>query len=65
MLRPAAIYGPGEERHFPRIIEVMDRYILYERLGTCIYLVCLFCNMHKWTFSLSDWQCHGGLGACK
>ena len=24
-LRPAAIYGPGETRHFPRIVGVMDR----------------------------------------
>jgi hypothetical protein len=25
VLRPAAIYGPEEERHFPRIIEAIDR----------------------------------------
>jgi nucleoside-diphosphate-sugar epimerase len=33
-LRPAAIYGPGERRHFPRIVTHMDAGLFIFRIGS-------------------------------
>jgi nucleoside-diphosphate-sugar epimerase len=33
-LRPAAIYGPGEERHFPRIVRLIDNGLFKFRIGS-------------------------------
>ncbi|KAG0447867.1 hypothetical protein HPP92_028107, partial [Vanilla planifolia] len=32
-IRPAAIYGPGEERHFPRIISIAKMGLVFFRVG--------------------------------
>lgn len=32
-IRPAAIYGPGEERHFPRIISLAKMGLLLFKIG--------------------------------
>ena len=34
VIRPAAIYGEGEQRHFPRIVSHIDRGIFKFRIGT-------------------------------
>jgi hypothetical protein len=33
VIRPAAIYGPGEERHFPRIVRTIDSGLFLVRIG--------------------------------
>jgi hypothetical protein len=33
-LRPAAIYGPGEQRHFPRICRLMDSGLFVFNIGS-------------------------------
>lgn len=32
-VRPAAIYGPGEERHLPRILSLAKRDLLFFKIG--------------------------------
>ena len=36
VIRPAAIYGPLEERHFPRIIETIDSGLFLFRIGRAL-----------------------------
>jgi nucleoside-diphosphate-sugar epimerase len=56
-LRPAAIYGPGESRHFPRIVSVMDRSSI--RSCTCImiwlHFVCSGLYIVKIGNAVVDW----------
>jgi hypothetical protein len=36
VLRPAAIYGPAEERHFPRIVQTMDCGLYLATIGAAL-----------------------------
>ena len=43
VLRPAAIYGVGEQRHFPRIVKMIDLVCVTGRAYVCVCMCMRVC----------------------